>query len=140
MNDLGLMSYFSCMEVHQTHDEIFLYQAKYVRENLKKFGMSECKPIATPISHGELLCFHNGAEKVCKIEHRSIVWSLMFLCYKRLDICYIVSLYSRYMDYPSYLHLKEAKIILRYVYGTINYGIHYFSHDNLKLIFFSESD
>jgi len=54
------------MEVHQNHDEIFFFQAKYAREMLKKFGMSECKPIATPIAHGDLLCSNYGAKKVCK--------------------------------------------------------------------------
>jgi len=44
MNDLGLMSYFLGMEVHQTYNEIFLCQAKYAREMLNKFGKSKCKP------------------------------------------------------------------------------------------------
>lgn len=60
MTDLGLMSYFLGMEVHQTHDEIFLCQTKYAREMLKRFGMSECKPVATPIAHGECLSLDDG--------------------------------------------------------------------------------
>ena len=68
MIDLGLMSYFLGMEVHQTHDEIFLCQTKYSRETFKKFGMSEWKLVATPIEHGEILCLDDGAEKVNKTE------------------------------------------------------------------------
>jgi len=41
---------------------------------------------------------------------------------------------------PSCLHLKAKKKILRYVCGTINFGIHYFSTDNVNLIGFSDSD
>lgn len=81
-----------------------------------------------------------GAEKVNKTNYRSIVGSLMFLCNTRSDICYAVSLCSRYMADPSYLHLKAAKRILRYVCGTVNFGIHYFSTDSVKLIGFSDSD
>jgi len=57
MNDLGLMRYFLGMELNQTHDEIFLFQAKYARGMLKKFGMSEYKLVATLIAHGEIFVF-----------------------------------------------------------------------------------
>jgi len=128
------------MEVHQTHDEIFLFQAKYARDMLKTFGMSECKHVATLIAHGELLCSDDGDEKVNKIEYKSIMGSLRFLCNTRPNICYDVSLCTRYMANPSCLHLKETKRILRSVCGTVDFGIHYFYTDNVKLVGFSDSD
>lgn len=56
MKDLGLMHYFLGMEVHQNSDEIFVYQTKYAKDMLKKFGMDGCKHVSIPIAHGELLC------------------------------------------------------------------------------------
>jgi len=79
-------------------------------------------------------------KKVNKIEYRRTMGILMFLCNIRLDIYYIVSLCSRCMADLSFLHLKEVKRILRYVHGTIDFGIHYFSTDNLKLVRFSYND
>ena len=49
MKDLGLMHYFLGLEVWQRIDEIFLSQGKYTMEILKKFGMTECKSMPTPM-------------------------------------------------------------------------------------------
>jgi len=96
--------------------------------------------LATPITHGEPLFLDDGTKKVNKIEYRRIMGSLMFLCNKKLDICYDVSLCSRYINDPSSLHLKVAKIILRYVHGIVDFGIHYFATNNVKLVSFNDSD
>jgi len=82
----------------------------------------------------------DGDEHANKIEYKSIIWSLIFLCNARLDICYAVYLCSRYMVNPYTLNLKETKRILSYVQGTIDFGIHYSSTKELKLITFSDSD
>jgi len=44
------------------------------------------------------------------------------------------------MDDPSCLHLKATKRILRYVHGIVDFCIHYFSTNNVKLGGFSDSD
>jgi hypothetical protein len=49
MKDLGMMHYFLGLEVWQRTDEIFLSQGKYTVEILKKFGMLNLKPVATPM-------------------------------------------------------------------------------------------
>ena len=49
MKDLDMMHYFLGMEVWQSADGIFLRQWKYVVEILKRFGMIDCKAMATPM-------------------------------------------------------------------------------------------
>ena len=49
MKDLGMMYYFLGMEVWKSADGISLRQGKYAMEILKKFGMMNCKAMATPI-------------------------------------------------------------------------------------------
>ena len=49
MKDLGPMHYFLGLEVWQRSDEIFLFQGKYTVDILKRFGMMDCKPMATPM-------------------------------------------------------------------------------------------
>ena len=57
MKELGIMHYFLGMEVWQNADGIFLGQGKYAEEILNKFGMLDCKAIATPMeSNLKLLC------------------------------------------------------------------------------------
>lgn len=100
MKDLGLMYYFLGMEVHQRKDKIFVCQTNYAKAMLKKYDMDNCKPILTPIAHGELLYKDDGAEKANVTNYRSIVGSLMFLTNTRRDIAHIFSLLSRYMSDP----------------------------------------
>ena len=50
MKELGMMHYFLGMEMWQNVDGISLGQGKYAVEILKRFGMMDCKAIATPIA------------------------------------------------------------------------------------------
>ena len=50
MKDLGMMHYFLGMEVWQSADGIFLGQGKYAVEILKRFGLMDCKTMATPMA------------------------------------------------------------------------------------------
>jgi len=38
---------------------------------------------------------------------------------------FVVSLINRYMKHPTNVHLQETKKILRYLKGTIDYGVFY---------------
>jgi len=54
---------------------------------------------------------------------RQIVGSLRYLCNSRLDICYSISVISKFMHDPRKSHLIAAKRILRYIKGTIDFGL-----------------
>ena len=49
MKDLGRMHHFLGLEVWQQKGEIFLGQGRYAIEILKRFGMEDCRPMATPM-------------------------------------------------------------------------------------------
>jgi hypothetical protein len=49
MKDLGIMHYHLGLEVWKNHGKIFLGQEKYVVKILQKFGMMDCKSMATPM-------------------------------------------------------------------------------------------
>ena len=55
MSDPGLMRYFLGIQVNQFPGKILISQEKYVRDLLKKFNMSECKPIASLMTANEKL-------------------------------------------------------------------------------------
>ena len=52
MKDLGLLHYFSGLEILQWKGGPFVSQGKYAREILEKFHMQGCKPIDTPLPGG----------------------------------------------------------------------------------------
>jgi hypothetical protein len=68
------------------------------------------------------------------------VGSLLYLTHSRPDLSYAVGAVSRFMQEPHELHWKDAKCILRYVHGTITFGIHYEAESALDLIGFTDSD
>ena len=71
---------------------------------------------------------------------RKLVGNLRYLTCSRPNILYGVGLISRYMEAPTCLHIKTAKRILRYVKGTLDYGLFYSSSKNFNLVGYSDSD
>ena len=102
--------------------------------------MSDCKPTTTPFLSGIKL--ENGKDTPlvdCTL-YRQLVGSLLYLTHSRPNLSYVVGAVSRYMQEPHELHWNAAKRILRYVQGTITYGIHYAANFSLNLIGFTDSD
>jgi hypothetical protein len=58
-------------------------------------------------------------------EYRSEIGSLRYLCNSRPDLAYAVGYLSRFMEAPRQEHLAAVKRVLRYVAGTLNWGVHY---------------
>ena len=121
-------------------DEIFICQRKYAKEILKKFNMEDCKAISTPMCQKEKLCKDDGAERVDETLYKSLIGCLMYLTATRPDILHAVSVLSRFMNCASEIHLKTAKRVLRYVKGTLSYGIKFCSSQNFQLQGYSDSD
>ncbi len=59
-----------------------------------------------------------------KIPYESIVGSLMYLMiYTRPNIAHAVGKINKYMTNPCKVHWEDVKWILRYIKGTIDFGI-----------------
>ncbi|CAL9028826.1 unnamed protein product [Prunus brigantina] len=140
MTDLGLMHYFLGLEVIQSTAGNFICQKKYAQDILNRFQMDDCKPFGTPAEYGLKLCKDKGGKEVDSTFYKQIIGSLMYLTYTRPDIMYAVSLVSRYMEKPTEMHLNAAKRILRYVKGTIDYGVFYKSDDGSGFVGYTDSD
>lgn len=87
---------------------------------MKRFRLNETKPIKTPITCGEVLIIYDGTKKANKMEYKSIMSSLIFLCNTKQNIFFVVFQYFRFILDPSHLYLNMTKRILRYVRGTID--------------------
>lgn len=125
MSDLGKMNYFLGIEIVQRPHGVFICQKRYAEGILSRFGMSKSKAISTPVAPG--LKLHSDAEGTLVEENyfKQIVGSLMYLTATRPDLTFATSLISRYMSCPTELHLQAAKRILRYLKGTVDFGIFY---------------
>ena len=140
MTDLGEMSYFLGMEISQTQNEVFIFQKKYSKEILKRFNMEECKSVSTPMIQKEKLQKDDGSEPADERVYRSLIGCLMYLTATRPDIMFPVSVLSRFLDCASKLHKVAAKRVLRYLKGTLSYGIKFCKVQEFKLQGYSDND
>lgn len=72
--------------------------------------------------------------------YRQLVGSLLYLTHTHPDISFAVVLVARYMQTPHESHWKEAKRILQYIQGTVQFGIQYSSGGTPRLVGFTDSD
>ncbi|XP_044481525.1 uncharacterized mitochondrial protein AtMg00810-like [Mangifera indica] len=122
MTDLGLLQYFMGLEIFQDEDGVFIFQKKYVTNLLKKFNMSNCKMMATPMNKNQKLK-QQGVEAANQRQFRSLVGGLIYLIHTRPDISFSIGVVSRFMSNQSKQHYGGAKRILRYIAGILNYGM-----------------
>ncbi|CAL9026855.1 unnamed protein product [Prunus brigantina] len=140
MTDLGLLHHFLGLGVIQAESYIFLHQKKYARTLLDKFGFKDCKAVATPLSMNEKLSKEDGSEQADERVYRQIVGSLLYLTATRPDIMFAASLLARYMHGPTKKHMGTAKRVLRYIQGTLDYGIAYEKEKKAMLVGYCDSD
>ncbi|XP_020270504.1 uncharacterized protein LOC109845645 [Asparagus officinalis] len=141
MSDLGLLSYYLGIEVDQRDDCIALRQAAYAKKVLGQFGMMDCNPTQYPMETKLKLGKDSEGTPVDVTEYRRIIGSLRYLTHTRPDITYAVGIVSRYMEHPTVLHRQVVKHILRYVKGTMSYGLVYKrGRGNEELVGFTDSD
>ena len=133
MKDLGMMRYFLGMKVWQNVDGISLGQGKYAVEIMKRFGMMECKAMTTPMASNLKILSNYSLEVVDDTMCHQMIGSLMYLTNMRPDICFSMNTLSQFLTDPRHVHLIAAKHILRYLKGTVDYGIKYKADQKINL-------
>ncbi|CAL2237292.1 unnamed protein product [Prunus armeniaca] len=140
MTDLGVLHHFLGMGVIQSKQSIFLHQKKYGQKLVENFGLKDCKILATPLAMNEKLSKNDGSEAADEGEYRQIVGSLLYLTATRPDIMFAASLLARFMHNPTKKHMGTAKRVLRYIQGTIDFGIVFEKGKETTLIGYCDSD
>ncbi|XP_052484810.1 secreted RxLR effector protein 161-like [Gossypium raimondii] len=102
--------------------------------------METCKPANTSTAKGKKLISDENVERVDETSYRNLVGCLLYLTVSKLDIMFIVSLLLRHRPCSNVIHYKAAKRILRYVKGTLNYGVKFMKSKNVKLLGYLDSD
>jgi hypothetical protein len=125
MSDIGLLSFYLGIEVCQDVGDITLRQVHYAKKILKMAGMADCKAVATPMKERLRLSQDNMTEEVDVTLHHHIVGSLRYLIHTRPNLTYVVGYVSRFLERPTEEHLQAVKKILRYIAGTLQYGLRY---------------
>lgn len=136
----GKLWFFLRLQIKQTLDGIFLNQSKFEKDLVSKFGLSESKPLDTPINSNEKITKDIDGVDVDSTEYRSIIRSVLYFTASRLDISFSVGACESYQATPKESHLKAAKRIIRYVHGAINFSLWYPFDTTLVPVEFLDDD
>ena len=85
--------------------------------------MLDCKPMNTPME-----------------SKTSIVGALQYLTLTRLDLSFSVNCISQFIQSPTHASMKMVRRILRYVKGSIHFGLTLTGDTTFDLYSFSDVD
>nr|GEX46182.1 uncharacterized mitochondrial protein AtMg00810-like [Tanacetum cinerariifolium] len=109
MSLMGEMKIFFGLQFHQSPRGIFINQAKYTLEILKKHGMKRCDSLGMPLATKPKLDDDLSGTPVDQTKYRSMIGSLTYLTSNRPDIVQAICYCTRYQARPTEKHLKEVK-------------------------------
>ena len=100
MSLLGELKFFLGLQISQLKNGIFISQAKYIKEMLKKFGMEDCKLVSTPMTIGCKLSKDNDSKEVDQKLYRSMIGSLLYVTTSRPDVMQAIGLVAKFQAKP----------------------------------------
>ena len=80
--------------------------------------MMDCKAMTTPMASNMKLLNDASSKTVDAMVYRWMIYSLIYLMNTRLDACFAVKTLR-------HVHLMVAKHAVRYLKGTVDYGLKY---------------
>ena len=119
------LKFFLGFQIQQFQEGIFLSQAKYLKDILEKFGMSDASPCKTPMPTKITLTEDTNGTPFDPSTYRSMIGSLLYLCASRPHIMFSVCMCARFQAFPMESHHKAVKHILRYLVHTPKLGLWY---------------
>ena len=140
MKDLGLMHYFLGLEVWQKSGEIFLWSMQWT--SYRDLGCRTASPWACPWLPTWRTCetlppIHKMWTLPC-IDGSLDLWCISYT----RDQIFVTQFYTlnQFMSDPKHIHWVATKHVLRYVWGTITYGLRYTSSSGVLLSGYLDSD
>ena len=82
----------------------------------------------TPMTTDIIKVRDSDSDPVDSSLYQQLIGSLMYLVNTRPDICFGVNTLSQFQVEPRHEHWIVAKHFLRYLRGTLNYGLKYASN------------
>ncbi|GAA0139375.1 transmembrane signal receptor [Lithospermum erythrorhizon] len=102
--------------------------------------MSSCNPISTPIDTRSKLCGTSGTPCEDPSLFRSLAGALEYLTFTRPDISSAVQQIYLFMDAPMTSHMHALKRVIRYIQGTLHYGLHLYKSSVSTLTSYTDAD
>ena len=128
VKDMGECEWILGMGIKRDREQrkLHINQELHLKNILKRFNMSDCKPAKVPMRNKPKLRKQEEGEQLTDKPYRSLVGALIYLAVcTRPDISYAVSQLARYSSAPTEAHWRAAMDLLRYLRGTEKDGLLY---------------
>ncbi|XP_043694399.1 uncharacterized mitochondrial protein AtMg00810-like [Telopea speciosissima] len=139
IKDLGPLYFFLGIEVIPQTKGVLLCQGRYIKDLLERKGMRDCKPISMPMATSPP-SDTGGALMADPTHYRSIVGALQYVTLTHPDVAFSVNRVCQFMHAPTESHWAMVKRILRYLKGTMSYGLFLQRSSTHSLQAFSDAD
>ena len=140
MKDLGQLHHFLGVTVEPRPSGLLLHQRQYALDILERAGMTDCKPYSTPVDTQAKLSAALGAPVADPTAYRSLAGALQYLTFTRPDLTYAVQQVCLHMQDPRESHLAALKRLLRYVRGTVDFGLVLHWSPSAELVVYNDAD
>jgi hypothetical protein len=125
IKDFGELSYFLGVEALWNQDGLHLRQTKYITDMLNNTYMLGARPLRCPSSSGSKLSSTAGDLLENPTEYRRVIGAFQYCTITRPDISYSMNQLCQFMHSPHEIHWIAVKRVLRYLKGTIEFGLLY---------------
>ncbi|PKU84334.1 putative mitochondrial protein [Dendrobium catenatum] len=136
MKHLGKANQFLGIHIKSLPDKYFLSQSTYALSLLKQTDLCNCNALKNPSTTKIPQLSGNDELLPDASTYRSITGALQYLTITRPDISHAVNILSQHMHNPEQIHRYLLKRLLRYIKGTISFGL----KSSLTLSTFSDAD
>ncbi|GJX53389.1 ribonuclease H-like domain-containing protein [Tanacetum coccineum] len=117
----------------------FVDARKYALQLLERAHMVHCNPSGTPVDTESKLG-PDGVPVQDPTLYRSLTGGLQYLTFTRLDLSYAVQQVCLYMHDLREPHVAALKRILRYVQGTVDFGLQLYASATTSLVGYTDAD
>lgn len=132
---------FVGFEVSRNDKSTMLHQHAYITSMLERFNLTNAVPDTTPLADTKTLFEYDESEPLTTAPYQELIGSLLYCsCNTRPDVLFAVNFLSRFNNCARDVHWNAAKRILKYLKGTIDYGLEYTKTELLTLDCYSDSD
>jgi hypothetical protein len=104
MSDLGPLSFYLGIEVHQDNSGITLRQTAYAKRVIELAGLIDYNPALTLMKERLKLSRDSTTEEVDATQYRRLVGSLRYLTHTRPELAFSVGYVSRFMQRSTTEH------------------------------------
>nr|GEV91601.1 ribonuclease H-like domain-containing protein [Tanacetum cinerariifolium] len=139
MTDREALNYFLGIFAIRHPTGLFLSQRKYALRLLERDHVVNCNPSRTPVDTESKLG-PEGVHVQNPTLYRSLAGGLQYLTFIRLNLSYAIHQICLYMHDPREPHFAALKRILRYVHGTLDFGLHLYASFTISLHTLSRSN